>query len=88
MIRYYISSAGLSAKKLAEAALQNWFVENKFYWPLDVALREDACKIHRRQAVENLARIWHIGLNCLKGEKLFKGGVGRNWAEIEESSAG
>ncbi|WP_304525790.1 ISAs1 family transposase [Halomonas sp. I5-271120] len=42
MICYYISSAELSAKKLAEAARQHWFVENKLHWSLDVALREDA----------------------------------------------
>lgn len=54
MIRYYISSAERSAKKLAEAARQHWLIENKLHWSLDVALREDACKIHRGQAAENL----------------------------------
>jgi predicted transposase YbfD/YdcC len=56
MIRYYISSAELSAKKLAEAARQHWYIENKLHWSLDVALREDACKIHRGYAAENLVR--------------------------------
>ena len=77
MIRYYISSAELSAKKLAEATRQHWFVENKLHWSLDVALREDACKIHRGQAAENLARVRHIALNYLKGETRFKGGIRR-----------
>jgi predicted transposase YbfD/YdcC len=77
MIRYCISSADLSAKKLAEAARQHWHVENKLHWSLDVALREDACKIHRGQAAENLARVRHIALNYLKGEKSFKGGIRR-----------
>lgn len=40
-----------------------------------VALREDACKTHRGQAAENLARGRHIALNYLKGEKTFKGGI-------------
>ena len=31
MIRYTISSADLSAKKLAEAARQHWYIENKFW---------------------------------------------------------
>ena len=52
MIRYYISSGELSAKKLAEASRHHWFVENKLHWSLDVALREDACKINRGQAAE------------------------------------
>jgi predicted transposase YbfD/YdcC len=85
MIRYYISSADLSAKKLAEAARQYWFVENNLHWSLDVALREDACKIHRGQAAEYLARIHHIALNYLKGETSFK-----MWypTQAEASSAG
>jgi predicted transposase YbfD/YdcC len=74
MIRYYISSAELSAKKLAEAARQHWHIENKLHWSLDVALREGACKIHRGYAAENLARVRHIALNYLKGETNFKGG--------------
>ena len=45
MIRYYISSADVNATKFAEAARQHWFVENKLHRSLDVALREDACKI-------------------------------------------
>jgi hypothetical protein len=50
---------------------------NKLHWSLDVALREDACKIHRGQAAENLARMRHIALNYLKGETRFKGGIRR-----------
>jgi len=50
-------------------------VKNKLYWSLDVAFREDACKIHRGYAAENLARVRHIVLNYLKGETSFKGGI-------------
>jgi len=86
-LRYYISSAELSAKKLAEAARQHWYVENKLHWSLDVALREDACKIHRGYAAENLARVRHIALNYLKGETTFKGGIRRKQkkAALDES---
>ena len=77
MVRYYISSAELSAKKLADATRQHWYIENKLPWSLDVALREGACKIHRGYAAENLARVHHIALNYLKGETSFKGGIRR-----------
>ena len=77
MIGYYVSSAELSAKKLAEAARQHCYIENKLHWSLDVALREDACKIHRGYAAGNLARVRHIALNYLKGETNFKGGIRR-----------
>jgi len=75
MVRYYISSTELSAKKLAEAAREHWYIENKLHWSLDVALPEDACKIHRGYAAENLARVRHVALNYLKGETNFKGGI-------------
>ena len=74
-IRYYISSAELSAKKFAEAARQHWYIENKWHWSLGVALRKDACKIHRGYVAENLARVRHIALNHLKSEASFKGGI-------------
>jgi predicted transposase YbfD/YdcC len=77
MIRYYISSAELRAKKLAEAARQHWYIENKLRGSLGVALREDAYKIHRGYAAENLARVRHIALNYLKDETNFKGGIRR-----------
>jgi predicted transposase YbfD/YdcC len=79
MIRYYLSSAELSAKKLAKAARQNWYIENKLHWSLDVALREEACKVHRGYAAENLTRVRHVALNyLLKGETNFKGCIRRN----------
>jgi predicted transposase YbfD/YdcC len=69
MICHYISSAELSAKNLAEAARQHWYIENKLHWSLDVALREDVYKIHRAYAAENLARMRHIALNYLKSDE-------------------
>jgi predicted transposase YbfD/YdcC len=44
---------------------------------LNVALCEDARKIHRSYVAENLARVRHIALNYLKGETKFKGGIRR-----------
>lgn len=78
MIRYTISSAKLSAKQLAEAARQHWHVENKLNWSLGVALREDACNIHRVQAAENLARVRRIALNYLKGRRVSEAESGGN----------
>jgi len=77
MTRYYISSTEVSAKNLAEAARQHWLVQNKLHWSLDVALREDACKIHRGQVAEILARVRNIALNYLKREKGGKDGIRR-----------
>lgn len=77
MVRYYISSKDLTAVELAEAARQHWFIETKLHWCLDVGMREDACRIRRDMASENLAGIRHIAMNYLKSEKTFKGGIKR-----------
>lgn len=46
-MRYYISSADLTAEKFANAMRSHWDVENKLYWRLDVAMNEDDCRIRR-----------------------------------------
>ena len=34
-IRYYISSAELTAEKLAKTTREHWFIENKLHWKMD-----------------------------------------------------
>ncbi|WP_274595987.1 ISAs1 family transposase, partial [Salmonella enterica] len=46
-VRYYISSADLTAEKFANAMRSHWDVENKLHWRLDVAMNEDDCRIRR-----------------------------------------
>ncbi|STM07687.1 H repeat-associated protein [Escherichia coli] len=46
-VRYYISSADLTAEKFATAIRNHWHVENKLHWRLDVVMNEDDCKIRR-----------------------------------------
>lgn len=47
LVRYYISSADLTAEKFANAMRSHWDVENKLHWRLDVAMNEDDCRIRR-----------------------------------------
>jgi predicted transposase YbfD/YdcC len=77
VVRYYICAADLTAEQFGKSVRQHWLVENKLHWCLDVAMREDACHIHRGRAAESLGRVRHIALNYLKGETRFKGGVRR-----------
>ena len=76
-IRYYISSAKLSAKELAHAAREHWSIEVKLHWKLDVALREYACRIRRGDGAKNFSKIRHIALNLLNSVKSFKAGIQR-----------
>lgn len=73
--RYYISSANMSAQRLAEATRAHWHIENSLHWCLDVAMNEDGCRIRRDGAAEVLAGVRHIALNLLKKETSFKKGV-------------
>ncbi len=44
-VRYYISSAELTAKKLATSTQEHWGIENSLHYVLDVAMSEDDCRI-------------------------------------------
>jgi predicted transposase YbfD/YdcC len=53
----------------------HWGIENSVHWVLDVTLREDACRIRRGEAAENLVTLRHFALNLLKAEKTMKKGI-------------
>ncbi|MBW9613967.1 ISAs1 family transposase [Escherichia coli] len=71
-VRYYISSADLTAEKFATAIRNHWHVENKLHWRLDVVMNEDDCKIRRGNAAELFSGIRHIAINILTNDKVFK----------------
>ena len=75
-IRFYISSRNLTAKDLHDATRAHWLVES-MHWQLDVAFREDACRIRVDDRAEGFARIRQVCLNLLKQEKRFNGGIQR-----------
>ncbi|UYW75521.1 ISAs1 family transposase [Pseudocitrobacter faecalis] len=77
VVRYYISSADLSAEKFATAIRNHWHVENKLHWRLDVVMNEDDCKIRRGNAAELFSIIRHIAINILTNHIEFKAGLRR-----------
>lgn len=64
--RYYIGSIGTSVADFARATRGHWGVENELHWTLDVAFREDDCRVRESAARENLAVLRHIALTRLK----------------------
>lgn len=75
LVRYYISSADLTAEKFSNAMRSHWDVENKLHWRLEVAMNEDDCIIRRGNVVELFSGIRHIAVNVLTENKEFKAGL-------------
>lgn len=73
--RYYISSLSDNAKQALGAVRGHWGIENKVHWVLDIAFREDECRIRKGNGSQNFAVLRHIALNLLKQEKTAKCGV-------------
>lgn len=68
--RYYISSKKkLPAKKALSVVRSHWGIENELHWVLDVAFREDDCRVRAGNAAENFAVLRHFTMNLLKKVK-------------------
>jgi predicted transposase YbfD/YdcC len=72
---YFISSLENQAPTLAKAIREHWGIENGLHWCLDIAFREDHCRVRKDHAPENLAILRHLATNMLKRETSLKGGM-------------
>ena len=70
--RYFISSLSGDAEQLLKAVREHWGIENKVHWVLDIAFREDDCRIRKGHGAENFAVLRHIALNLLRRETSAK----------------
>lgn len=74
-IRYFISSLQGDAEQFGNSVRSHWGIENSLHWVLDVALREDDCRIRKDNAPQNFAIIRQIAVNLLGKEKRVKRGI-------------
>ena len=73
--RYFITSLDNDARKLLWAKRTHWSIENGLHWSLDIAFREDDCRVRKGNGAENLAILRHMALNLLKQEKSVRAGI-------------
>ena len=57
--RYYISSQPGDSKQIGHAVRSHWGVENGLHWVMDMAFRDDECRIRSAHAPANFARHGH-----------------------------
>ena len=74
-IRYYISSSQATPAEFLSAIRAHWGIENGLHWVLDVAFKEDACRIRKENSPENFNILRHVTLHLLNQEKGCKRGV-------------
>lgn len=74
--RYYISSRrSLSAKQALAAVRSHWGIENQLHWVLDVAFREDDCRVRAGNAAANFSAVRQLALGLLKKRTEKKCGI-------------
>jgi predicted transposase YbfD/YdcC len=73
---YYVSSRKLKAKDALYEVRKHWSIENKVHWVLDVAFREDECRVRAKTLARVLSLIRKIALNIIRGSNT-KGSVKR-----------
>lgn len=73
--RYFISSLEDNAKQFANSVRSHWGIENSLHWVLDVALKEDDCRMRKDNAPQNFAVMRQIAINLLGKEKRVKRGI-------------
>lgn len=73
--RFYISSRTLSASEALEASRSHWSIENGLHWVLDMAFREDDCRVRAGHAAENLSSVRQLALSLLKQRTEAKCGI-------------
>ena len=73
--RCYISSLDEGARRMLSVVRRHWGIENSVHWVLDVAFREDDCRMRKGSSAENAAILRRVALNKLKRETTAKVGI-------------
>lgn len=66
VVRYYLLSKYVAAKRLLAIVRSHWHIENRLHWVLDVVFDEDANRSRKDNAPENLAILRRLALNIIR----------------------
>jgi predicted transposase YbfD/YdcC len=66
VLRYYLLSKYIAAKRLLQIVRSHWGIENQLHWVLDVVFDEDGCRTRKDNAPENLAIMRRFAFNIIR----------------------
>lgn len=64
---------------IIKAIREHWHIENKLHWKLDVAMKEDDCRIYNPNAAENFSTLRKLVLQLLEKENSSGGIELKQW---------
>jgi predicted transposase YbfD/YdcC len=67
--RFYITSLALIASLIGPLIRDHWAIENSLHWVLDMAFRDDECRLRTEHAPANFTTLKHMALNLIRKAK-------------------
>jgi predicted transposase YbfD/YdcC len=64
--RLYITSLALHANQIGSLVRDHWAVENSLHWVMDMAFRDDECRVRTDHAPANFTTLKHMALNLIR----------------------
>ena len=64
--RFYITSLAMPATLLAPIIRSHWAIENSLHWVMDMAFRDDECRLRTDHAAANFCIIKHMAQNLIR----------------------
>jgi predicted transposase YbfD/YdcC len=69
------SNPGFTAEQVLAAKRAHWGIENSLHWSLDVAYREDQCRVRQGHAAKVFNILRHLTMNLLRLENTSSYGI-------------
>jgi predicted transposase YbfD/YdcC len=64
--RFYITSLALPAHQVGPIVRSHWAIENSLHWVMDMAFRDDECRVRTHNAPANFTTLKHMSHNLIR----------------------